>query len=104
MAGRLRGHSPEASAPECVRPNRHRSRLAIPPRIRNDRPQKDPLLPALPDAYSLGMSARLMRALGRFLPWVTEVVGQVGGALNGGRSADKYATKLYERPRDEYHP
>ncbi len=65
---------------------------------------RDPLLRSLPDAYSLGMFARLMRALGRFLAWVTEVVGQLGGALNGGRSADKYATKLSEQPRDEYRP
>lgn len=48
--------------------------------------------------------ARLMRRLGRVLAWVADVVTQVGGAVNGGRSADKYAAKLYEQPRDDYRP
>jgi hypothetical protein len=50
------------------------------------------------------MLKRLARALGRFLVWVADVVKQVGGALNDGRSGDTYATKLYEHPRDEYRP
>jgi len=54
--------------------------------------------------YREGMFARLMRSLGRFLFWVGDVVKQVGGALNGGRSADKYASKLYEQRRDGYRP
>jgi len=49
------------------------------------------------------MLARLMRSLGRFLFWVADVVKQVAGALNGGRSGDKYAAKLYEQRRD-YRP
>jgi hypothetical protein len=50
------------------------------------------------------MFVRLWRALGRFLAWVASVVKQVGGSLNGGRSGDEYAAKLYEQPRDEYRP
>ena len=49
------------------------------------------------------MLARLMHSLGRFLVRVADVVKQVGGAQNGGRGADKYATKLYEQRRD-YRP
>lgn len=55
-------------------------------------------------AYGQGMLKRLARALGRFLAWVADVVKQVGGALNDGRSGDTYATKLYEHPRDDYRP
>jgi hypothetical protein len=50
------------------------------------------------------MFARLLRGLGWLLLWVADVVKQVGGALNGGRGADTYATKLYEQPRDDYRP
>jgi hypothetical protein len=49
------------------------------------------------------MLTRLMRSLGRFLSWVADVVKRVGGALNGGRGADRYAAKLYEERRD-YRP
>jgi hypothetical protein len=50
------------------------------------------------------MLARRWRLLGIFLQWAAEVLKQVGGALNGGRSGDKLATKLYETPRDDYRP
>ncbi|NNC10749.1 hypothetical protein HII28_02460 [Planctomonas sp. JC2975] len=50
------------------------------------------------------MFARLMHSLGRLRLRATDVLKQVGGALNGGRSADDYATKLYEQPRDDYRP
>jgi len=42
--------------------------------------------------------------VGRFFRWVADVVKQVGGALNGGRSADASSSKLYEERRDEYRP
>jgi ADP-ribose pyrophosphatase YjhB (NUDIX family) len=48
------------------------------------------------------MFARLMRSLGRILAWVADDVKQVGGAANGGRGADTYASKLYEQPRNDY--
>jgi hypothetical protein len=64
----------------------------------------DPLDVALAvHEYGEGMLTRPMRSLGRFLVWVADVVRQVGGALNGGRGADKYAPKLYEQRRD-YRP
>ena len=46
----------------------------------------------------------VLRAIGRFLAWIADVVKQVGGALNGGRGADTYAAKFYEQPRDDYRP
>lgn len=50
------------------------------------------------------MFARLGHSLGRFAAWVADVVKQVGGAANGGRDADEYATKLYQQPRDDCRP
>jgi hypothetical protein len=50
------------------------------------------------------MFVRLWHALGRFLTWVAGVVKQAGGSLNGGRSGDEHAAKLYEQPREEYRP
>jgi hypothetical protein len=50
------------------------------------------------------MIGRIGHAVGVFLAWVARVVMRVGGALNGGRSADEYARKLYEQPRDDYRP
>jgi hypothetical protein len=42
--------------------------------------------------------------VGRAVFWLGRVIGQLGGALNGGRNADTSAAKIYERPRDEYRP
>jgi hypothetical protein len=50
------------------------------------------------------MFVRLWHALGRSLAWLAGVAKQVGGSLNGGRSGDVYAAKLYEQPRDGYRP
>ena len=50
------------------------------------------------------MLVRLWRFPGVFLQWVAQVLQQVGGSLNDGRSGDRLASKLYEKPRDEYRP
>jgi hypothetical protein len=50
------------------------------------------------------MFTRAMRSVGRFLAWVAGVLTQLGGALNGGRGADRYANKFYEQPQDDYRP
>jgi hypothetical protein len=50
------------------------------------------------------MLTRLRRRLGHLLRWIAGVVAEVGGALNGGRSGDRSARKLYEKPRDDYRP
>jgi hypothetical protein len=38
------------------------------------------------------------------LAWFGRFISQLGGAFHGGHNADPSASKLYERPRDEYRP
>ena len=49
------------------------------------------------------MLKRFLNVMGRFAKRLAFVFTQLGGAANGGRSADPSARSLYE-DRDDYRP